>query len=222
MIALVAPTRREAGALGARAVGAGERCVEGLARLLDEQRPEVLLIVGVCGGLDPSLSPGELILARRVITAERDDLAPDPSLLEAARKALRVGGYTFSSSTLLTVDQLVGTKREKIDVWNQYGAAGVDMETYRLAEIALARGVRWLALRAVIDAAAASLPPSLLHWREESDEQEFLRKLVRRPSDWLAAGGLALHMRTALRALRRALPALVEVPSLAQTTASDP
>ncbi len=222
MIAIVAPTQREAGALGARAVGAGARCVEGLARLLDEQRPEVLLIAGVCGGLDPSLSPGGLILASRVITAERDDFAPDPSLLEAARKALRVGGHTFISSTLLTVDQPVGTKKEKTDVWNQYGAAGVDMETYRLAEVASARGVRWLALRAVIDPAAASLPPSLRHWREDSDEQESLRQLVRRPTDWLAAGWLAFHMRAALRALERALPALVELPSSARTTASEP
>ena len=77
---IVAPTTREARALGSGCyvTGTGEAGRQALAGLLREQKPDTVLIAGLCGGLDPSLGPGDLILAREVMDEEGEALQPPP------------------------------------------------------------------------------------------------------------------------------------------------
>lgn len=214
---IVAPTRREAAACGpeARVVGAGLNAAKALDERLSRGDVSLVLIAGVCGGLDPSLATGGLILCRRVVAPGRSELAPDSALFEAARRRLRTLGLPFISSVLLTVARPVGSLRAKTAFWNEYGAAGVDMETWLLARAAAGRGVPWLALRAVLDPATATLPHGLLAWRGENDERAIARHIALHPLDWPAYTRLALELRRALRSLGAAAPAVAEVASAA-------
>lgn len=220
---VVAPTPREARMLSGNVLTA-RTPVAVLARLA-EQPADVVLIAGVCGGLDPSLAAGALVLARRAVVDGRPDLTPDDALVAAARRALRALRQPFVSSTLLSVNQPLATRRDKTEAWNTYGAAGVDMETYALAEGLAERGAPWLALRAVLDPAGAALPAAVAGWRGEQDERAIVRSALRRPLDWPAYARLALQSRTALRALSRAVPAVVgaigEIHDLAQARPPD-
>ncbi len=208
---IVAPTAREARAIGASVVacGAGERARDAAARLLDKVRPAAVVLLGVCGGLDPSLAPGDLVVARSVLALEGRELVPAVSLVEGVRAALRRRRFSFVTAPLLTVERLLAGRRQKAEVWNATGAAGVDMESYWVAEAACDRGVPWIALRAVLDASAVSLPGAMRAWTGEGDERRALASAAARPWEWPAYLRLALAWRSALRSLRGAMPVVV-------------
>jgi nucleoside phosphorylase len=214
-VAIVAPTRREATACGEGTLvcGVGVAAEASLAALLDRGRAEALVIAGVCGGLDPSLAPGTLILCRRALQRGAPELKPDQAQIETARRRLRGKGVPFVLSGLLTVEHPVASRAEKTDLWNEFGAAGVDMETYPLARLAEARGVPWLAVRAVLDPANAGLPAVLRNVRDEVDERALAAALARSPRDWPAAARLALWLRCALAGLRQGVPVVAAVAS---------
>lgn len=210
---VIAPTRREARAVGHSAMVCGGADADRI--IADRQRTQpidLLLIVGVCGGLDPSLAPGGMILARSVFTPACAELVPDPGVFGAVRRAMRARNAAFVSSKLLTVDRPAASRGAKTVLWNTHGAAGVDMETYALAAAAVARGIPWLAIRAVLDTSSCGVPAPLRGWRAESDERAILRAMARQPWEWPALLKLGWQMRSAFRALRAALD--VVIPAL--------
>ena len=207
---IVAPSAREAAAIGADAAvcGAGAGAGGDVAARLRDGAFDLVVIAGVCGGLDPSLAPGSLIIARRCVAPDGEERAVDAAVLDAMRAALRARRIPFVSSSLLTVATPVASRREKTELWNRHGAAGVDMETFGVVAAAEAAGVPWLAIRAVVDAARDALPPSLRDWTGDVPDREIARTALRHPAEWLAYARLALNMRAALRALRASAPAL--------------
>lgn len=210
---IVAPTTREARAIGSgcQITGTGEAGEQALAALLREQKPDSVLIAGLCGGLDPSLGPGHLILAREVMDEKGEGLQPPAMTVTNARRALRNEGPRFVCSRLVTVGKPVATANAKRDLWNEHGAAGVDMETAAFARIATEHGADWMALRAVIDPAAMALPGSLHGWNGQASELAIGLRMALRPTDWLAAGRLAVALRAASRALRAGTPIVARV-----------
>ncbi len=205
---LVAPTPREAAAVRTSTVcGAGPRATEAVDAMLRVAPRDLVVIAGVCGGLDPSLAPGSLILCRRAVNEHGDERIPERALFEQARRAFRARRLPFVSSSLLTVDAPVVSRAQKTALWNRHGAAGVDMETWGVIEAAAAHGVPWLAVRVVLDPASAALPPSLHTWSGEPDA-DVLRRVLRRPFEWPSYARLALQARSALRTLAAVSPQL--------------
>src|SRR5437762_3457780 len=164
--------------------GSGAGAPDRVVAAAEASTAEVVIIAGVCGGLDPSLGPGSLILARRLVAAGEPDLTPSHALLDAARRALLARDIGFVSSTLLTTDRPIASRDDRTAAWNEHGAAGVDMETYGIAKTLDGRGIRWLALRGVVDPATGTLPAPLLEWREEQDERGIVRLMLRTPASW--------------------------------------
>lgn len=205
-VLVLAPTIREARAVGAGVVacGAASTARARAGRLLDGLAPAAVLLVGVCGGLDPSLLPGDLVLARRVFAYDGRELAPEVSLVDGVRAALRRQGLAFVTAPLLTVERPLAGRRGKTEVWNATGAAGVDMESYAIAEAASERAVPWVVLRAVLDASGRSLPRSMRGWTAEGDERRALLHAASRPWEWPDYLRIALAWRAAVRSLRRA------------------
>jgi nucleoside phosphorylase len=211
-VLVAAPMQREARAIGPRAVvvGAGEGARARLRALLRDTKPDCVLIAGICGALDPSLAPGDLIVCSSVRSEGNAELIADPRLIEAARAALgadvgaRGRSITVTAGALLTVDTAATSRDERAELWKRLGAAGIDMETYQLAEAAVSSGAPWIALRSVSDAASRRLPAPITTWRTEADDRRIALAVARRPSTWLATARLAWHVRGALNSLRRA------------------
>lgn len=196
----------------ARAVGCGARTWrrdDPSVALGGADSDACVLIAGVCRGLDPSLAPGALILARAVAADGAPELVPAPGSFGAARRALRMRHPGFVSSKLLTVGEPLDGVRARTEAWNAHGAAGIDMETYDIARACEARGLAWVAVRAVLDPAGARLPRAAAAWREDSDDAAIARSALTTPRDWPAYLRLALQLRTSLQALSAAIPALV-------------
>lgn len=148
----------------------------GLTALLREVRVSRLLVVGSAGGLSPELAPGDLIMAREVLSPagsrHRSPEPADPACLPAGARA----------GTVVTVDDLVFTPEEKdrvrkgADLGDEVGV--VDLESAHFVAVAEAAGVSWVVMRAVLDTAAEALP-EFLH-RCSGPEGEIRRPAVMR------------------------------------------
>ncbi len=220
---VLAPMSREARAAGRAAVVCPHAAnIPPSVLRSGDDAPAAVLISGVCGALDPSLAPGALVLGRRVLTVDGRALEPASALFEAAQEALRRSRLPFVSSALLTVARPINERTAKTDAWNAHGAAAADMETYELAAALEARGVPWLALRAVLDPADMVLPRGAVRWTSEQDEGAIVRDMLRRPFELPAYARLALQLRAALRALSRAVPMIVRAIDASDALADRP
>ena len=213
-VLIVAPTRRESRGVGQEciALGAPDTAVDSLESAIAERRPDTIIIAGLCGGLDPSLKKGTLVFARQVEgVGTESTLSPEKMLFESGRRALRSAGLSFVTSKLVTQQNVVVTTTEKLALWNEYGAAGVDMETLSLVQVAEKANIRWLALRAVIDTASMTLPEALSNWENEENEWGIKLKILKSPNEWQKYLHLAHGLRLALKSLRTGVPILQKV-----------
>ena len=108
------------------------------------------------------MKKGTLVFARQIEgVGTESTCVPEKMIFESGRRALRSAGLSFVTSKLVTQQNVVVTTTEKLALWNEYGAAGVDMETLPLIQVAEKANIRWLVLRAVIDTASMTLPETL-------------------------------------------------------------
>jgi adenosylhomocysteine nucleosidase len=134
------------------AVGPGAgRLLERLEPLAAGLSSPLLISAGLCGGLDPALSRGDLVVPVSVL----DD---------------KGGRYPITASLpgrkphgeLLTVAAIVATPEAKARLHLETGALAVDMESAPILAAARDRGWGAIVVRAVSDDARESLPAELL------------------------------------------------------------
>ena len=145
-----------------------------MTALLDnrEERIGRALIVGLCGGLEPTLKSASVISPAEVL----DDVTGRVLWPEDARRG---------SGRLLTRDHLVTTPSEKAAIHRRSGAVAVDMETAAAAAVCANRGVAWTCRRAVGDTAEQELPAHLNAWIDEEGRPRYAAiagALLRRPA----------------------------------------
>ncbi|MCS6775693.1 MAG: hypothetical protein RMJ43_01875 [Chloroherpetonaceae bacterium] len=163
-----------------------------------------LLIGGFAGGLAPSLQPGDLVLADRVIQDAQPDEAPlqflpDPDLLARAHSVRR--SIRRYPGTLVTVSHILMRSAQKRAYHQRTGATAVDMETATAAQMAQSRNIPWLAVRAISDTARDNLPFDFSALSDASGHiprHRVLGAALTRP--WKIPGLIRLGMRSALAA----------------------
>ena len=133
--------------------GSARRAHEGALALAD-RGAGALLSFGIGGGLDPALAAGDLVVANAVIAPDGRRFATDPAWRE------RLGRLQIS----LNVASIAGSERmlhgphAKAALRAATGAALVDMESHAVAAAAAARGLPFMAVRAVADPAGRAVP----------------------------------------------------------------
>jgi adenosylhomocysteine nucleosidase len=145
---------RVAAKLGAAEAGGGlpPGAAAAAERLL-ARGATALVSFGLCGGLDPALRPGALLVPRAVLWHGRS-YAADPSLSAA------LGG--FSAHLLLAGDMVAADPAAKRLLFGRTAAAAIDLESGAVAEVAARGKIPFAALRAVCDPAGAKVPPAAL------------------------------------------------------------
>jgi adenosylhomocysteine nucleosidase len=166
---------------------------------------QALLSFGMAGGLDPALRAGDVVLPAEVVTPQGAAYATSAQwraqLYEAARHS---GGATCGR--LVTSDSPVLDRPAKEALFRASGAVAVDMESAAVGRVATDAALPFMALRAVIDPAAASVPQVVLASSGATGQTSALRLLValgRRPQDLGAFLPLLNGYRMARSALRR-------------------
>lgn len=118
---------------------------------------DLLVSAGFCGGLDPSLKLGELILATEIIHRGRT-IRIAPALLKRAQAALDRGGVAYRPGPIVTAPRVIATHADKAGLHADTGAVGVEMEAGILAAWAQTREIPFLAVKSVLDPVDAELP----------------------------------------------------------------
>ena len=171
------------------------------ARALIDAGCEALLSFGIAGGLDPAHAPGSVIVAESVVYSDGERLqahAPWADSLCAVTAARR--------ATLAASDHPVLGVQDKARLFNETGAACVDMETGAVARVAHDARLPWLALRCVADPAGRALPPWLTEVVGADGRirpQKALAGLIGRPHDFPQMIRIGADSRRAMAALRR-------------------
>lgn len=151
----------------------------------------LVVVAGLAGGLDPSLSVGDVVLD-----------APDNLQLDGQCVRARIH----------TAVNLVTTPMAKASLFTFYGAAAVDMEQSIVTAWANFHGVTVIGLRALSDSASDALDPKLLTLVDSRGRPRLMaivRAILVRPFRIVSLITLGLRSRRALRNLATAAVALV-------------
>jgi hypothetical protein len=179
------------------------------ASTVETNRPAAVLSFGLCGGLDPALRPGDLVLASTLATATDRLTLPDAlvSRLHSLLPAAHRGAMFAAREPLATV-------ADKQAAFAATGAAAADMESMTAARMASAWGVPFAAVRAVADPAEAALPSLARHAIGPDGRMQWravLADLFRHPGQIPAVIATGRHASAAMRALNGARPAIAQV-----------
>ena len=188
------------------AAGADMRRAQAAAERLLRQGARRLISFGLCGGLDPTLRPGDLVLVEEVVFADGRRLACDAAGRTALAERLAAAGIPSVGGRLLAYHALVADAAEKRRLFEATGAHAVDTESGGVARAAEAGKVPLLVVRAVADPARRRLPQAALAATDKDGAMRpgaLLAALCRRPWELAALPGLARDAACAKRTLTR-------------------
>ncbi|HEU5402680.1 MAG TPA: hypothetical protein VFU86_15060 [Terriglobales bacterium] len=154
--------------------------------VLTFRQPSLIISAGFAGALRESLPVGTIIIPTKVLGIPEEQ--------------------TFSiengEGTLVSVDEIVNP-RVKQALKDKYSADAVDMEAAAVAAIARARGVQFLAVKAISDEAGLELPPmrAFIDSRGEFQTFRFAMHAAVRPALWSALARLKRNADKAANAL---------------------
>lgn len=115
--------------------------------------------IGTCGGLQPQLNPGDIIVPSDAIARDgvahlyggQDEVMSDRRWSEHARSAILERGIAVHQGTHLTWSSIFAQDRRLIETWRRTGYLSVDMETATTLAVAGYFGVPALSMLAVWD-----------------------------------------------------------------------
>jgi uridine phosphorylase len=131
--------------------GLGAPAVAAQADELIAMGARCLVSVALCGGLQPDLQPGDLVVASGAIRDEgtshhylppQREIDADPALAGALAQSLAALGCTARVGRVWSTDAPYRETREEVRMHQADGLLGVDMELAALLAVARARGVR--------------------------------------------------------------------------------
>lgn len=164
-----------------------------------------LLSFGLCGGLDPALPPGALLIPAAVLA----DAVRYPASPTVAAPFGSIGPHLLLGET-----RIAATASDKRRLHATTGAAAIDLETGAVARVATAAGLPFAVVRAICDTAGEDLPPAALVALNGVGGIGVLRvlaSLAAHPTQLPALLMLGRHAAAARRALRRAVARAADV-----------
>jgi hopanoid-associated phosphorylase len=168
-------------------------------------KPSLVVSWGLCGGLDPRLRPGDLILGAEVVS-EEDAVRTDEAVTLSLAQRLLGAGARVVVERLAASDAPVLTAAAKAELRRATGAAGVDMESLIAGRYALEQRTPFAILRAVADPAERDLPPLVMKAVNSDggiDAVAVIGELIRSPGQFSGLRAAARDSRAAFQALER-------------------
>jgi hopanoid-associated phosphorylase len=159
-----------------------------------------IISFGIAGGLAPDLAAGDWVVASGVRSGKNviaTDRAWAQRLVEILPNAIH--------AHVVGADSVIASPLEKFQLYDETGAAAVDMESHIAAEIAAEHRIPFVACRVIIDAAHRVLPPAAtlgLRLDGTPDVSAVVRSVWQNPHQLPDLIRVAFDHHTARRALR--------------------
>ncbi len=176
-----------------------------------------LVSFGLAGGIDPALAAGAVLLPAQILSPDGAPIATTGSWRARLERALVPQGLAalVARGPLLTSPRAVASVAAKSALFRDSGAIAVDMESYAVAQVALAEGLPFLAVRVVVDGAADRLPHAVAVAVDAAGKLRLWRlagALLRAPAEVAPLLRLARRYRSANRSLAAVARALALAP----------
>jgi adenosylhomocysteine nucleosidase len=168
-------------------------------------KPSLVVSWGLCGGLDPRLRPGDLILGTEVVSDE-GAFRTDPAVTQSLAQRLGGAGVRVFVERLAASHAPVRTAAAKADLRRATGAAAVDMESLIAGRYAREQHAPFAIMRAVSDPAERDLPPLVLKAVDSDggiNALAVIGELIRSPGQFMSLRAAARDSRAAFEALKR-------------------
>ncbi len=175
--------------------------------LIDRYRVDYIINTGIAGGLDPSLSVGDVVIATGLVQHDFDltpfgyargylatgvnkdqatVFSPDETvtrLLEESAQEL-IETERIKKGIIATGDQFISLRERKKDLRNVFSASAAEMESCAIAQTAYANGVPFAIIRAISDLADGTAASSYETFEKEAAElsADILRHLLTKMS----------------------------------------
>ncbi|TIH16593.1 phosphorylase [Marinifilum sp. JC120] len=156
------------------------------AELLCAEKPDLILSIGVSGGLAAGLEAGTLVAA----TTIHSDIAGFDSWFEGEEDALMRSELIPSCGEiqcgkLITAGEPLLTPQDKLFTHERTGALAVDMESISVAQAAKQAGIPFGCIRAISDDSKRGIPQESLAGVDESGKTQLgpiLKAIMKRPT----------------------------------------
>lgn len=165
-----------------------------------------VISIGIAGGLAPSLKPGDCVVASEVAVPHGECFQTDAAWTKRMIARLPHGMI----ARVTGADTIIGIAG-KAALYRATSAFTIDMESHITAELAAERGVPFVVLRVVSDAADSDLPPAAsvaLGHDGRVKLSAVLASVIRRPGQVPALVRTARDSKAAFAALLRCRNAL--------------
>ena len=172
-----------------------------------------LVSFGVCGALDPSLRPGQIVLPERVLTKVGWAFEADPRWRAQLSELASQAGLEVAGGDLLGSDQAIFSSADKAALFQDKRGRVVDMESHGIARAADKAEASFVVLRVVADPADRTVP-GLVEGLIGADGRPrtglAALRLLAQPWQLPAMTRLRADLECALRSLRQAADVLGE------------
>ena len=185
--------------------GPGPLRAAAAARALLDAGCDALLSFGLCGGLDPTLRAGTLVVANTVHSADGQHLHCDVEL--HADLMGRLTTRRPHTAALYGADAPVIAQADKHALHGSLPVGAVDMESAAIGRVAHRHSLPFAVLRCVVDPASFTVPSAALAGMTDDGNSSPLATvmaLLRHPLELADLLRLAVWYGAALRALRGA------------------
>ena len=167
--------------------GIGQACARDAAEtVMTFRQPTVLISAGLAGSLLESVPVGSVVFPTKVLRTEDE-------------QTFTIDG---GEGTLVSVQSVAGLDAKR-ELAEKYSAIAVDMEAAAVAEVAKARGVRCVAVKAISDDLTSELPPMnrFIDDKGEFHTARFAIHAALRPGLWPQIAKLRRDSEKAIKAL---------------------
>jgi len=168
-------------------------------------RPSLVVSWGLCGGLDPRLRSGDLILGSEIVS-NQGAVRTDEAVTSSLAQRLAAAGARVVVERLAASAAPVLTAAAKAELRRATEASAVDMESLIAGRYALEQGAPFAILRAVADPAERNLPPLAVKAVQSDggiNALAVIGELIRSPGQLAGLRALAADSTAAFQALKR-------------------
>ncbi|WP_027720197.1 phosphorylase [Maridesulfovibrio zosterae] len=189
--------------------GIGTERAAKASQLMCAENPDLILSIGVSGGLAPGLQAGTIVTAT-TIHSDIADYAPWHENDEDAkgRSELLPTCGDIQCGRLITAEKPVLTPDDKVLMHDRTGALAVDMESIAVARTARASKIPFACIRAVSDDSTRKIPIESMSGVDETGKtslKPILIAILKRPTLILELIPMGMDYSKALKALSNIL-----------------
>ena len=180
-----------------------------------------ILLLGFCGGLDPSLRSGDMVVSTYYCLDPEllegrliNQLEPNQDMFSKAVNVVEKKNMRWSTAPSITTNAIVEKRTEKSKLRVASNTATVNMEDFWVADFAGQRGIPFLSVRVVIDEVAQEVSTYVLDFPlSHILPWKVLQLVLSRPKQLIQLGKLLIRLVFAKRKLGIFAGAFLSAPS---------